>query len=161
MHSRSRSRATLFRCLSSHSSSDDFSSKETSPVHLIVLVHGWLGNELEMGYLRHSLERQSGAKGHQVMIHGTVSSVGRTWDGVAAGGLQLGQDVDRVVEDKMQHELSSPLTPSWEFLGRLVCSPCPGTLVVVFQITTQSLLHDGNFPFGSQQACLRQDSPSG
>jgi hypothetical protein len=71
-----------------------------------------------MGYLRQSLERQSGAKGHQVMIHTAISNVGRTWDGVAAGGLRLAQEIDQVV-DKMQQESSSsssssssPSTPS-------------------------------------------------
>jgi pimeloyl-ACP methyl ester carboxylesterase len=105
-----RSRSTYFRYSSSCSSSDD-SSKETAPVHLVVLVHGWLGNELEMGYLQQSLERQSGAKGHQVMIHSAVSNVGRTWDGIAAGGLRLAQEIDRVV-DEMQQESASPSTSS-------------------------------------------------
>jgi hypothetical protein len=36
-----------------------------------------------------------------------------------------------------------------EFLWRLACSPCPGTLVVLFQNTTQSILFDGNSALGS------------
>jgi hypothetical protein len=107
-----RSRSTHFRCLSRRSSSDaDNSSRETAPVHLVVLVHGWLGNELEMGYLQQSLERQSVAKGHHVMIHSAVSNVDRTWDGIAAGGLRLAQEIDRVV-DEIQQESVSPSTPS-------------------------------------------------
>jgi hypothetical protein len=61
-------------------------------------VHGWLGIELEMGYLRQSLKRQSGAKGHQVMIYSDVANVGRTWDGGAAGGLRLAQEMEPVVD---------------------------------------------------------------
>jgi hypothetical protein len=78
-------------------------STEISPVHLTDLVHGWLGNKLEMDYLRQSLERKSGsmAECHQMMIHTTVSTVGRTWDGVAARGLRLAQEIDQVL-DKMQ-----------------------------------------------------------
>ena len=69
----------------------------------------------------------------------------------------------------MQQESSSLSTPSIclslslvrDFLGRRAFSPCPGTLVIRFQITTESALRHGNFPLGSQQTYLRQDSASG
>jgi hypothetical protein len=69
-------------------SSAGHSLSSTSPSNFY--LHTWITaeSELEMGYLRQSLERQSGAKGHQVMmIHSAVSNVGRNWDGVAGGDL--------------------------------------------------------------------------
>ena len=102
------------------------------------------------------------------MVHSDVSTAGRSWGRVAAGGLRLAQQIDQVV-NKMQQESSSPSTPSIcfslslvrDFLVRRACTPCPGTLVARFEITTQSIVHDGNFPLGSQQACLHQDSARG
>ena len=135
-------RSTLCRrCLSSddHSSRDN-KKKKKEMIHLIVLVHGWLGNELEMDYLRQSLERQSTiSRGEQqqqqqqqhqikgrVIIHSAISNVGRTWDGIAAGGLRLADEIDHVVDKLMiqqqqqqqqESSLSSSKTMSLSLVG--------------------------------------------
>ncbi|KAL7559146.1 hypothetical protein ACA910_010225 [Epithemia clementina (nom. ined.)] len=83
-------------------------------VHLIVLVHGWMGNPDEMGYLKQALERQaqlwqsssssssSSSSRSQpppvVVVHSATSNHDRTFDGIAAGGTRLADEVNQLLE---------------------------------------------------------------
>jgi hypothetical protein len=83
-------RSNLFRCFSSRSSSDDYRKRPIPGSNLVVLAHGRLGNEWKWDN-RESVR----VPGVQLMIHSAVSNVGRTWDGVAVGGLQLAQEMQQ------------------------------------------------------------------
>lgn len=50
--------------------------------HLIVLVHGYLGNDREMGYIQEALEREAmlSQSAEGIVVYSASSNVGRTTD---------------------------------------------------------------------------------
>ena len=71
-------------------------------IHLIVLVHGWLGNPEELGYLQSSIEKYSERydKGeHLFYVYSVLGNNGNTSDGIAAGGTRVAQEVNALLED--------------------------------------------------------------
>ena len=110
-------------------------------IHLIVLVHGWMGNPSEMGYLQQSLEREakkqqqkqqqeqqwqsqesqttsittipeqeepvvvvSSTEPVTIIVHSATCNEDRTFDGIAAGGTRLAQEVNRLMETLIMEE---------------------------------------------------------
>ena len=74
--------------------------------HLIVLVHGWMGNAQEMDYIKSSLERQAQRyPTHKFVVVSPTINEGRTHDGIAAGGNRLATEVSELI-DKYQRENS-------------------------------------------------------
>jgi pimeloyl-ACP methyl ester carboxylesterase len=73
-------------------------------VHLIVLVHGWMGSSGELGYLHQALEKKADAmqESHPetfYLVHSAQDNDGRTSDGIAAGGSRLATEVNRIIQD--------------------------------------------------------------
>jgi len=90
--------------------------------HYIFLVHGWLGSDSEVSYIQGTLEdmvnkmkknenRQDekvnlnvnvngnhhSNNDHRIVVHSTVDNVGKTYDGIAAGGLRLASEIERFI----------------------------------------------------------------
>jgi hypothetical protein len=63
------------------------------PTHLIVLQHGLSGTAVDLAFLKERLDALAGARGARVRVHCAASNVGRTADGVAAGGARLAAEV--------------------------------------------------------------------
>jgi pimeloyl-ACP methyl ester carboxylesterase len=73
-------------------------------VHLIVLVHGWMGSAGELGYLHQALEKRAAIvqESHPetyYLVHSAQDNDGRTSDGIAAGGSRLAIEVNRIIQD--------------------------------------------------------------
>jgi hypothetical protein len=86
--------------------------------HIIVLVHGFMGNPAEMGYIRESIKNAVVAAGsnntdtdinananvggtqvHQrFVIHSSTCNSENTYDGIAVGGSRLAQEINQLVE---------------------------------------------------------------
>ena len=89
-------------------------SRQTVPpipvtvVHVIVLVHGWMGNAQELSYLQDSLQRHAAnfittsATDNETVVdfvvHSATCNEGRTFDGVAAGGHRLADEVRGILD---------------------------------------------------------------
>ena len=84
-------------------------------VHLIVLVHGWMGNPQEMRYLQTTLQSQAQQiteqqkplhHNHQdyFIVHSATANDGKTMDGIAAGGSRLAREVNDMVEKIAQQQ---------------------------------------------------------
>ena len=76
-------------------------------VHLVVLVHGWMGNSLELGYLQKTLENSfiSIQEEHPqdfLLVYSAVANEGRTHDGIAAGGHRLATEVNDIIQDLLK-----------------------------------------------------------
>jgi len=89
---------------------------EGQPVHLVVLVHGWLGNPSELGYLEQAIQRKATQlKDNNIdsnnnnsvateqeqeappplfLVHSSTANNGRTSDGIAAGGSRLASEIN-------------------------------------------------------------------
>jgi hypothetical protein len=67
--------------------------------HLIILVHGWMGNALEMNYLRQALikEWEPHSSSGRLVIHAATSNEGLTSDGIEAGGNRLAAEVNQLL----------------------------------------------------------------
>ena len=61
--------------------------------HWIVLVHGYLGNDKELGYLQEALELEGHASPLSIVVYSAKSNVGITTDGIAAGGKRLAAEI--------------------------------------------------------------------
>ena len=93
---------SLLSCLTtSHTislSSDMRSASSVTPYcqrcqHWIVLVHGYLGNDKELGYLQDALQQEANATPHSIVVYSAISNVGITTDGIAAGGKRLAAEI--------------------------------------------------------------------
>jgi len=92
-----------------------------APLHLVVLVHGWMGKPNELSYLHQALERQAAAvaaaaansnneeddeqddANHHdnkplVLVHSATANDGQTSDGIAAGGSRLAAEINDWIE---------------------------------------------------------------
>ncbi len=123
------------------SESKDNDITTISRLHIIVLVHGWLGNPKEMDYLKHTLSQQllqesktsntnlstssnptiavaiptQNSKSYEAfVIHSAESNSGSilTSDGIAAGGQRVAQEIDRLVAHYSQFCHQRPITLS-------------------------------------------------
>jgi hypothetical protein len=89
---------------------------ETTQLHLIVLQHGLAGNHLELDYLRQALELEAKARLRkdnesessgtiQVIVYSATQNEGNTWDGIAAGGTRLAQEINQLVDPLRKRSL--------------------------------------------------------
>eukprot|EP00592_Proboscia_alata_P024786 CAMPEP_0194441400 /NCGR_PEP_ID=MMETSP0176-20130528/121423_1 /TAXON_ID=216777 /ORGANISM="Proboscia alata, Strain PI-D3" /LENGTH=326 /DNA_ID=CAMNT_0039266711 /DNA_START=154 /DNA_END=1131 /DNA_ORIENTATION=- len=66
--------------------------------HYVFLVHGWLGNDLEMLYIESAFKKaiasHEGSNGAKLVVHCTVNNNGRTSDGIRKGGTRLAKEVE-------------------------------------------------------------------
>ncbi|GKY92236.1 hypothetical protein MPSEU_000194800 [Mayamaea pseudoterrestris] len=68
-------------------------------IHLIVLVHGWMGNPDELKYLQSAIEqRASRLDDHQsVLVYSVRSNEHNTSDGIVAGGTRVSAEVNEIL----------------------------------------------------------------
>lgn len=69
-------------------------------VHVVVLVHGWMGDSSEMSYMQESLERQVASQqteSSMFYVYSASANNGRTSDGIEAGGKRLAQEIDAIL----------------------------------------------------------------
>lgn len=70
--------------------------------HLVVLVHGWMGNPLELGYLQQAMTAQAQdlvPDGNAVVVRSSWANDGRTFDGIKAGGERLATEVSGWIDE--------------------------------------------------------------
>ncbi len=118
-----------FSSSSSHSYSSNISKAHT---HYIFLVHGYMGNALEMDYIEEALHNAkqsilqntstdtneseffdhddvlpplSSSKQnnkHRIVVHSVTSNNGRTTDGIANGGIRIAQEIQNFIKQDVQ-----------------------------------------------------------
>ena len=92
-------------------------------IHLIVLVHGWMGNPSELGYLQEALEKEAVQAQEQhsktfYVVHSAESNDGNTTDGIAAGGSRLAVEINDIIDDIVQQAPKDELRKvSLSFVG--------------------------------------------
>lgn len=111
--------SSLSSCPSSSSSFKMYNgAQSTNPsihTHYIFLVHGWLGNSLEMSYLHTALNKTmldwTQLQDYQhdtdsdtvendnkrVVVHSAIANEGQTTDGIIAGGTRLATEVQQFI----------------------------------------------------------------
>lgn len=85
---------------------NDISPSTTKTLHLIVLVHGWMGNSKEMRYMQDQLVKE--AEKHpscRFLIYSSTANEDKTFDGIALGGMRLANEISEVISS---HASSSP-----------------------------------------------------
>jgi hypothetical protein len=102
-------------CLQNYDSTGAPKRKEDT--HLIVLIHGWMGNALEMETLKESLLQQSEIRSQRkrklfkrnerVVIHAASCNEGLTHDGIVAGGRRVAIEINDLVQELWSKEQSS------------------------------------------------------
>jgi len=78
--------------------------------HIIFLIHGWMGNALEMDYIRESIQNAAEAaavattknsdndeRHHRFVIHSAGCNEDRTNDGIVAGGARIANEINSLV----------------------------------------------------------------
>jgi Putative serine esterase (DUF676) len=75
--------------------------RKARTIHVIVLVHGLRGSPLEMKYLQDALERHTSTVAENdeyFLIHSAACNHGRTYDGIAEGGLRLADEINELLQ---------------------------------------------------------------
>lgn len=67
--------------------------------HYVFLVHGWLGNEMELSYLEHAIHASLSKSGKEVVVRNARCNNKNTSDGIEAGGKRLAREVQSFVVD--------------------------------------------------------------
>lgn len=103
----------LAAVMSSSTLSDGFPATRPIPsnvsqVHVVVLVHGWLGNPQELGHLHSRIEKEAEIVEEQNpksfhLIHSARCNYKRTTDGIAAGGKRLAEEVNELIQTVPQN----------------------------------------------------------
>ena len=99
---------------------DSDSDVSTTVTHIIVLIHGWMGNALEMDYIRESIKNAAVIAAtnknknnernnmdnknknddkchHRFVIHSALCNEDRTNDGIVAGGERIANEINSLV----------------------------------------------------------------
>lgn len=74
-------------------------------IHVIVLMHGWMGNPIALDYLEQTLQRQSNDDDVWV-VHKAACNHWKTFDGIANGGKRLANEINNVLYDVISKELN-------------------------------------------------------
>jgi hypothetical protein len=93
---------------STYKSLEDTTTRDKSgtelAIHAVVLVHGWLGNSLEMNSIRQALQStiENTTKGdddieHRYVVHSALCNQGKTTDGIDAGGTRLAGEINSLL----------------------------------------------------------------
>jgi hypothetical protein len=125
-HHKTREHALLRRCysdghLAESTCLQNYDSigapKRKEDTHLIVLIHGWMGNALEMEALKESLLQQSEIRSQRkrkllkrnerVVIHSASCNEGQTHDGIIAGGRRVANEINDLVQELWSKQQSS------------------------------------------------------
>mmetsp|Transcript_25845 Transcript_25845/g.60854 ORF Transcript_25845/g.60854 Transcript_25845/m.60854 type:complete len:552 (-) Transcript_25845:2612-4267(-) len=92
-------------CDSMDATTGDRMGKSAIVTHVIVLIHGWMGNPAEMGYISESIQNAAskvGASGdgsvhHKFVIYSLECNEHRTDDGFAVGGSRVAKEINDLV----------------------------------------------------------------
>jgi len=68
-------------------------AKKTDYVHMIVLVHGWLGDDGELSYFEERLQKEIEDAHPEFVVYSAKANIGKTADGIAAGGQRLADEI--------------------------------------------------------------------
>ena len=88
---------------------------QSEKVHVVVLVHGYMGSPLELGYLETCLQKQASSSSIRqdtsFFIHSAACNDGRTSDGIAAGGRRVAAEVNQILQrlDPQKREITLSL----------------------------------------------------
>ncbi len=91
-------------------------------IHLMVLVHGIMGNHKELGYVKEALEQEllaavSPDEGDSFLVHAASSNNHNTLDGIEAGGRRLASEINQLLNDLSQQTSEMPTIISLSILG--------------------------------------------
>ncbi|KAL3929762.1 MAG: hypothetical protein SGBAC_012066 [Bacillariaceae sp.] len=95
---------------------DEKQTKAEPDVHLIILIHGWLGNPKEMDGLKESLieqsqiqmdnqnlqhdsNKESPSSLDRVVVHSVRCNDGKTSDGILAGGKRVAGEINEMIQE--------------------------------------------------------------
>jgi hypothetical protein len=91
------------------------SIKNPIDAHYIFLIHGWLGNPNEMGFLESSINSivestsvantNTKVKAARIVTHSTICNDAKTTDGIAIGGIRLAQEIQQFIIDEIQSNM--------------------------------------------------------
>jgi hypothetical protein len=89
--------------------------------HYIFLIHGWLGNSLEMSYVEEAIQKaesnaklsssssssssdnsEKSKKSNRIVIHSVTSNNGQTSDGIANGGIRVAEEIQNFIKRDLQ-----------------------------------------------------------
>jgi hypothetical protein len=143
------------------SSSSSSSSVSIKQVHLIVLVHGLMGNQLAMSVLQESLLVEISSQQHKqqppnrnnhnaphFVVYAAKSNVGNTYDGIAAGGRRVAEEinllVDHIMDDVSLKASASAASQNNNLTLPQISFPWSGILWAVFTIVTLWRILNGN-----------------
>eukprot|EP00531_Pseudo-nitzschia_arenysensis_P018098 CAMPEP_0116150270 /NCGR_PEP_ID=MMETSP0329-20121206/19450_1 /TAXON_ID=697910 /ORGANISM="Pseudo-nitzschia arenysensis, Strain B593" /LENGTH=575 /DNA_ID=CAMNT_0003646757 /DNA_START=156 /DNA_END=1883 /DNA_ORIENTATION=+ len=90
-------------CDASNASINQNASVEAT--HIIVLIHGWMGNPAEMGYIRTTANTEDTSVNHRFIIHSAACNCDRTDDGVAVGGARIAHEINHLVRHVVKTQL--------------------------------------------------------
>lgn len=71
--------------------------EEEKHTHLMVLVHGWIGNDKDLAYFHDTIEKQAAGSG--VVFHIAKCNVGSTHDGIEPGGERLAMEINQQIAE--------------------------------------------------------------
>lgn len=74
-------------------------------IHVIVLVHGWMGNPVALDYLEQTIQSQSNNNNDMWIVHKAACNHGKTFDGVAKGGKRLANEINDLLHNVLSKEL--------------------------------------------------------
>ena len=94
--------------------SHDSSSMGSMKVHFIFLIHGWMGNELEMGYIETSIRKQM-TSNMNIVVYKPKCNVGKTFDGIELGADRLVQELSTFIT----HHVARTTTTSEKVVASL------------------------------------------
>jgi len=102
------------------------SIKNSIDAHYIFLIHGWLGNAKEMGFLESSINSitesasianvNTKAKAARIVTHSAICNDAKTTDGIAIGGIRLAQEIQKFIINDVQSNIDGSATSSNEVL---------------------------------------------
>jgi len=100
--------------------------KNPIDAHYIFLIHGWLGNPNEMGFLESSINSiaesisiantNTNTKAARIVTHSAICNDAKTTDGIAIGGIRLAQEIQQFIINDVQNNMDGSATSSNEAL---------------------------------------------
>jgi hypothetical protein len=109
-------------------------------VHVIILVHGWMGNSSELRFLETTLNQLAQAHHDKdpstcFVVHSAKANDGNTMDGIAAGGGRVAAEVNGILADIQTND---KLQVSLSFVGNSL-----GGLYARYALSEISALREG------------------
>ena len=149
----------------SHSSQNDTAQRdnvnsplsvppEATSVHVVILVHGYLGNPLELGYLQTAIQKQADRARLEhpetcFVVHSAVANDGKTKDGIAAGGSRLAAEVNEILASLLENNgtddtTTTPRKVSCSFVGNSLGGLYARYALSEMPLLTSSSTNDNN-----------------